>query len=67
MRVAEHRPADSALSFRPNDKYQTVVLLLLVSLILFLCSTFILYGINPASGSEPSLYINQESTAEHKL
>lgn len=67
MRVAEHRPAYRSLSFRPNDKYQTVVLLLLVSLILFLCSIFILYGIKPAAGSVPSLYINQESTAEHKL
>lgn len=46
-----HRTTHHSLLVTPISKQTTVFLLLLVSLILFLLSTFILFGIEPTIGA----------------
>lgn len=67
MRFVGHRTTHHSLLVTPGSKAMTVFLLLLVSLILFLLSTFVLYGIAPASGSVQPIQFNQTSTAQTVL
>ena len=67
MRVLGHRITHHAFLVAPSSKAMTVLLLLLVSLILFILSIFILYGIAPASGSVQPIRFNQTIPAQTVL
>lgn len=59
MRAVEQGMPPYNTMSAPTNKQGMVILLLIISFILFLFSTFILYGIQPPAGNEHSIHTQQ--------
>lgn len=67
MRAVEQGVVRYTTMSAPTNKQGMVILLLLVSFILFLFSTFILYGIQPPAENSYPVHMNQISMDEQSM